>query len=669
MERLFMACRFHFVYTLIVLLGLTADVSAQENQRYVWLTQGKPTGEQIVTRDGNHLVIDFSYNDRGRGPNTKTTVLFDDAGTINSLKVTGVNYSKGKVDEWFIAENGRARWQSAKDRGNLAHVPGTYYLAVDSAPYQLGLLVKEALTRPDKVLDLYPMGQMRVETMSSLTLADGKKATLYHLHGLDVGPTQIWLDDDQNLFGVDNDWTALLPAGYEDARLAMQTAQTDALKAYSDALGDRYITQASGAIVISNTRLFQPATGELSDPATVTISDGRIAKIEGANAPVAAGSHVIDGSSQILMPSLVDMHGHYSDDQFLHVLSAGVTIERDMGNSLETLKRLIRQVKSGELLGPDIYPMGFIDGKSEFSAPIGQLPETLSEAKEMVDVFHAEGFKGIKLYSSLPVEWVRPLAQYAAAKGMTTMGHVPSGMSAADAIESGFTEITHFNMIMLNFLGVRDLDTRKPDRFIVPGKLGHTIDPDGKAYGDFLTLMKQKNISVDPTLSIFLNMFYAEPGTIQHSARPFADHMPASVRRWLIQTPTYNAGYEEAFRKSGEVAEKMLKRMYDEGISISLGTDSGDPGFVLISEMLNYERIGIPAKAILRMATSDAVAKLGLSKELGAIEVGKKAHLILVKGNPTENIMDLYRISYTFKGDLIVDAQGLRSGMGIKPWN
>ena len=85
--------------------------------------------------------------------------------------------------------------------------------------------------------------------------------------------------------------------------------------------------------------------------------------------------------------------------------------------------------------------------------------------------------------------------------------------------------------------------------------------------------------------------------------------------------------------------------------------------------MLNYERIGIPAPAIIKMATINAAKNLGIDKEVGTVAVGKKAHLILVKGNPTKNIADLYRVTRTIKGNLVIKTQELRAGMGITPWN
>jgi hypothetical protein len=652
---------------------LTTQANAEEVKRYVWLTQGKLSGEQIVTTNGNDATIQFSYNDRGRGPDTLTNLTRNSKGAITSLKVTGVNYTKSKVDEWFrISEDNRAVWHSAKEDGDEQHTAGRHYLSVDGAPQLMGYLAEAALMSTDNSVDLYPNGRIKLQKVNELVVEGPKGAstiTLYNMHGLDIAPESVWLDAENHFFGVDMDWVAIVPEGYEAAIPAMQKVQNIAKKAYLDELGSKHIDHAANPIHVLGAKIFNPETGILSAPSDVTIKNGIIIKVEPAQQATLTDAYIIDGKDQILMPSLTEMHGHWGDSQFLHLVSAGVTNMRDMGNSFGTLKRLQKQLKSGELIGPDIYPMGFIDGKSKYSAPVGRLPEKIEEAKAMVDDYAGEGFTGIKLYSSLPIEWSSVLADYAATKGMGTKGHIPSGMNAVDAIDAGFTEITHINMIMLNFLGARELDTRTPVRFIVPGKLGHTIDPDGEEYGAFLDMMKAKGISHDPTLSIFLDMFYAQPGTIIHSARAFADHMPANAKRWLIQTPDFNEGFEADFKKSGKTAERMLKRMFDKGINIFPGTDNQYPGFTLISEMLNYERIGIPAPAIIKMATINAAKNLGIDKEVGTVAVGKKAHLILVKGNPTKNIADLYRVTRAIKGNLVIKTQELRAGMGITPWN
>lgn len=663
MRNLF--CRLFFIITL--LSPLTAQ--AIEETRYVWLTQGKPTGEQIVHREGNKITIRFHYNDRGRGPDTTTHITLNDQGLITSLDISGLNYSKGKVDEHFSRQDGRVTWRSATDSGDEENDVNRHYLSVDGPPYMMGLLAKAAWMAPHERIKLYPQGEVHVQQVAQIRLRDGKKITLHQLHGLNISPISVWLDEEMNYFGVDEDIMAIVPAGYEATRIPMAQQQIAATAHFQEGLINATVTQQQSGLLIRNARLFDSKTATLSTPSDVLVDGkGRIKDIGPHGSIENTSARILDAKGQILMPTLIDMHSHYGEDAFLHLLSAGVTGVRNMGGGFATLKRLIKGVQSGALLGPEVYPMGIIDGKGPFSAPVDFLPETLEQAKGMVDDYQAAGFIGIKIYSSLPPEWTKPLADYAHSKDMLVQGHIPSGLSAEDAVNAGYNEITHFNMVMLNFLGARNLDTRTPQRFIVPGKQGKDIDMGGKAFQDFIALLQQKHISLDPTLSIHLNTFYAEPGTIKYIARPYADHLPASARRTQIQTPTYNAGFEDAFRRSGEKAEHMLKALYDAGLQIFPGTDQDFPGFALISEMMTYERIGIPAPHILKMATLDAATRLRVGDDIGSIEVGKRAHMMLVKGDPTKHIADLYQATTVIKDTAIIDAQALRAGMGITPW-
>ncbi|HAI41488.1 MAG TPA: hypothetical protein DCM40_26935 [Maribacter sp.] len=108
-----------------------------------------------------------------------------------------------------------------------------------------------------------------------------------------------------------------------------------------------------------------------------------------------------------------------------------------------------------------------------------------------------------------------------------------------------------------------------------------------------------------------------------------------------------------------------LNDMYQKGISIVPGTD-GLPGFLYHRELELYESAGIPAAEVLKMATINSAKITGTSDYLGSIEVGKNADLILIDGNPVENISDVRRVEWTIKGGTIFYADELYNKMGIK---
>jgi hypothetical protein len=136
------------------------------------------------------------------------------------------------------------------------------------------------------------------------------------------------------------------------------------------------------------------------------------------------------------------------------MIAQGVTNLRDMGNGDELWN--VRKVEADSLLGPEINIIsGFIDKAGEFAAPTGALINSLEEGLKYIDDYHKKGCQQIKLYSSINPEWVKPLASKAHSYGMRVCGHIPAFMTASQAIDAGYDEITHLNMLMLNFLEIQ----------------------------------------------------------------------------------------------------------------------------------------------------------------------------------------------------------------------
>ncbi|MBL8267922.1 MAG: amidohydrolase family protein [Steroidobacter sp.] len=312
--------------------------------------------------------------------------------------------------------------------------------------------------------------------------------------------------------------------------------------------------------------------------------------------------------------------------------------------------------------------MGFIDQRGPYSAPTGRLVETLEQARAAVRAYAAEGHVGIKLYSSINPSWVPVLASDARELGLRTAGHIPAYMSPAQAIEVGYNEITHINMMLLQLIGDWTIDTRTPQRFIVPGVRGGGVDVHSAQTDAFLDRMAQKDIAHDPTLATFMNQYRSRPGEFAPSTAAYADHLPPSLRRSFIQSAGYNAGNEAAFLKTGQNALKLIKRLHQRGIKILPGTDAFLPGFALVSELECYAEAGIPIADILRMATLGAAEHLGRSDTLGSIDVGKHAYLMLIDGDPTRDLSALRRVELVVKGRDLFRSRDILAAHGIRPF-
>src|SRR6516225_8044587 len=224
------------------------------------------------------------------------------------------------------------------------------------------------------------------------------------------------------------------------------------------------------------------------------------------------------------------MHAHlFPEDAFLDI-AAGVTTVRDLGNSIEELTKLRRQIRDGTQIGPRVVPAGFIDGPGPFEGPVKVLAATPEEARQQVNRYADLGYVQIKIYSSVKPELVPIIAEEAHKHGMRVSGHVPSGMIAEQFVRDGADEIQHMNFIFLNFMpDVKE--TRTPARFIEPGKRGGSLDLNSPQVNGFIAFLREHHTVVDPTLMAFENVYVDRPGQVALADKEMFDRLPVQVQR------------------------------------------------------------------------------------------------------------------------------------------
>jgi len=282
-----------------------------------------------------------------------------------------------------------------------------------------------------------------------------------------------------------------------------------------------------------------------------------------------------------------------------------------------------------------------------------------------VQAYKDLGYQQIKLYSSIRPEWVKPLADKSHELGMKVSGHIPAFMTAAQAIEQGYDEIQHINMLFLSFMS-DTIDTRTPLRFTMVAQHGGDLDLQSKEYLDFVNTLKSRDIIVDPTVAIFENMFLAKKGEPSPTYEMIMDRFPVIAQRDFLsgglprseqETPTYQAAFDKML--------EVIHDLYQKEVSLVPGTD-GLPGFLYHRELELYQQAGIPSMELLKMATIHSARIAGVDDLLGSVETGKRADLILVNGNPLEDIRDLRKIDWTMKDGHLFYAREIYESMGIK---
>lgn len=658
---------------IVLMATSTTTASAEQSVRHDFLTIGEKSGEQVVTSgpDGS-LTIIFNFNDRGRGPETLTHIKLDDRGLPTMISISGLNYAKAEIEETYSRSGSEGTWQSDIEKGSSDLAGTSFFWPANGPPEFTAILARALLRDEDAEIPLLPNGTARIETLDdkTVTSSSGEERiiTLYAIYGLGDGPSYVWLDPELNLFGVDYGWFAIAPEGWGENHRVMKQAQEVIEDRRLIEASARLQTKLSGLVAFTNVDLFDSLNGIMETAKTVYVMDGVISSVVNAADPVSEDAQIIDGSGKTMIPGLWDMHGHVSASNYFNYLALGITNVRDMANDPEFIIKTRQDIRSGALAGPDIHALGFIDKDTEFSAPTGMLANTLEEAISFVDYYARHGFVGIKLYSSITPEWVAPISDYAHALGLTVQGHVPAYMLATDAIKDGYDELTHINMAMLDLLDAHEIDTRTPLRFTIPGSQGGEIDVNGAAMDDLIALMKTSGTAIDPTLSIFLDMFLNEPGQFATSHQPTADHYPPGIRRASLSSRGRNYGDEANYASAAATAQAMVKRFFDEGITVLAGTDNSPWGFALLYELRAYVEAGIPEAAVLQMATIGAASHMGLDQSLGSISPGKRAHFVLLDGNPLDDIGALLRTYVVVKDQKMYSGPDLLREQGYLPF-
>jgi len=640
--------------------------------RYAVLIMEKPAGVQTTTvaADGSRN-LSYEYNDRGRGPKLTARVRLDAGGVPASMEIDGVDYIKQTVNERFTLANGLARWKNSAEAGEQKLSGNAFYLSTQGLPEELGWLAHALLQAPDHRMALLPAGEASIKRGDELTVGEGankRHVTAYLVEGLGFAPSTVWLDDDQKFFAAVDRFLSVVREGWEASVPKLLDKQEALANARTAALARELIHKPLEPIAITNANLFDAATGQSVPGSTVVVEGNRIRAVgKDGVVKIPSNARRVDAGGKALLPGLWDMHVHVSPNDGLLHLAAGVTSVRDLANDNDALLKMKREIDNGKQVGPRITMRGFMDGRGPYTGPTKVFVDNEAEARAAIDNYARLGYDGIKVYSSIKPELVPIIIKLAHAKGLRVSGHVPAFMTAQQFVEAGADEIQHVNFLFLNFFFDEVKDTRTPQRFIAVAERAATLDLNSERVHSFVQLLKNRNVVVDPTLTVFEGLFTDRPGKVSASYAAIADRLPPQVRRgFLAGGLPVPEGKDARYRESQRATLRMTKLLYDSGITIVPGTD-GLPGFTLHRELELYAQAGISPAEVLRIATLGAARVAHRDQELGSITPGKLADMVLVEGDPAKRVSDIRHPTLVIKDGAFYEPAALYKALGIKP--
>jgi imidazolonepropionase-like amidohydrolase len=367
---------------------------------------------------------------------------------------------------------------------------------------------------------------------------------------------------------------------------------------------------------------------------TVVVRDGRIAEVGPAESvEVPADAERLEAEGWYLMPGLADMHlhlsggsPHWANDLFLF-LANGVTTVREMWGAPQYLGWR-EAIARGAVLGPTfLLASPGLDGAGGHFASLTPSVTTPGQARQAVAYYRALGYDYIKVYSDLTLEVYTAILEEARAQGIKVVGHVPSRVGLSNVLAAGQYSIEH-----LYGFG----DVASSTGWMMTGVLDET------RLRELAALVREAGVWVTPTLAVSL-VSLGQVSTMWQ--RPEMRYVSPALKGWFAHPAQSSPNRDLALYEAN--SKQVLKILHDCGVKLLLGVDSGFrymlPGFSIHDELRLRVEAGLTPYQVLRMGTANVAGFLDSQDYAGTVAVGKRADLLLLQGNPLEDVRNVSR--------------------------
>jgi imidazolonepropionase-like amidohydrolase len=418
----------------------------------------------------------------------------------------------------------------------------------------------------------------------------------------------------------------------------------------------------AGNTLIENVTVIDGTGAAPLSGASVLIRGERIELVSPRPLRHEAGVQIIDGRGKFLIPGLIDTHihlqggrlqkeGKYYVDRASGInalqgyLYSGVTSVYDASNNPDFIFGLRDDERANRIVSPRIFATGsavtFTGGyaSSPFSlnftnweageplleAYLTRKPDLLKIILESAPTLAKPGIN----QPTFSAETLRQIIRFANDHGVRTTVHVSLEADAWKAMDANIDDLAH------------------PVR--------------GAANDDYFTYVATKRIPVCTTLAVFAYIARIGDDTSFLDAplyRATIDPKVLEAQKTTERQRYIDSGMSAEFKKTNANALRNVKRLFDQGALLALGTDR-TWGPTVHLELEQLHDAGIPLFDLIRIATLNAAIYLGQDKDLGSIERGKLADLVLLKQDPTKEVSNFAAIDAVFKGGARIDLAAL----------
>jgi len=399
-------------------------------------------------------------------------------------------------------------------------------------------------------------------------------------------------------------------------------------------------------------------TGSAPVADSVVVVDGARITAAGPRSKVKIPGNAerIDARGKTVLPGLWDMHAHFEQGEWGPIyVAAGVTTVRDCGNEFEYITGVRDAIEHGKGVGPRLLLAGLVDGDSKTALGIDRV-NTPEQAHTVVARYHDAGFQQIKIYSSVKPEMVRAVTAEAHRVGMSITGHVPKAMDIYEAVDAGMDGVEHFLPYVYESMFPKG-QKRAPGSPLPP------IDLQSDAARRLIQFLKERGTAIDPTIALYELTWHAdnEPmATFEPGIKRVAPELAQSLN--ISGLPAF---YASAFHKTLDSAYAAIAALRKAGVPIVVGTDQGVPGFSVYREIELFVRGGMTPMEAIQSATIVPARVMKLDREVGTVEAGKRADLIILDENPLDAIANIRTVKTVVAKGQIYDSAKLWRAAGF----
>src|SRR5579872_2559014 len=638
----------------------------------------QPIGEETyeIRRDGDSITarIDFKFTDRGSPVPLTTTFRAAQDLTPQSFEIKGRTARPVTIDESIKVDNRKFHLRNRDKESDSDAPSGPFFTIAGYAPTTMQMLMVRywASHGSPAQLATLPSGSVKIEPRGQDTIHAGardkdEKLDRYTVEGLIWGRETLWFDSNRNLIAAvttdaEFDHFEAIRDGYESALGDfVSKAGADNMSALADISKGIPGSHSTSLAIVGATLIDGTGSAPITDSAVV-IQNGVIKAAGSRNkVKIPKDANVVDAKGKFILPGLWDMHAHFEQVEWGPIyLAAGVTTVRDCGNEFEFITAVRDAIAQGRGLGPRLLLAGVVDGSSPRAVGVARV-DTPEQARAWVNRYHDAHFQQMKIYSSVKLEEVKAIADEAHRLGMTVTGHVPEGLTAYQVIEAGQDQINHLGYIAEIMHAPTPPDAKFEDRV----KATTNIDLNSAEAQKAIAFLKEHHTVLDPTMALF-ELFNATTANPPASFEPGINKIAPELAQPLTDVPPPGARSELQQRAFDKEIE-MLGALHKAGIPIVTGTDQAVPGYSLHREIELYVQAGFTPMEAIQAATIVSARAMGVDKELGTIEKGKRGDLILIDGDPLADIHNSRNVEYVVTNGTMYHTAELWQSVGFKP--